>query len=128
MHTIWMILLGIFVFCGAAIVDFADVNNQQAVQDNDAHRAARYSVGMYVVGMTGFVSVLTISPWFVIPECLGLYVGSLIAVRRRVKATIPKAFVVTSGEFDSKQKPGPEAWGFGVQPPHPTQPVIERRL
>lgn len=95
-----MLILGVFVFFGAALVDFADVSNQQAVQENQAHRAARYSVGMYLIGMAGFLSVLEISPYFIIPEALGLYMGSIIAVRRRKpkdKLTKTIAIVVKTG-------------------------------
>ena len=77
-----MFLLAVAVFLGALALDYSDSRNTRAVADGRAHAAARWSVAMYVVGMIGFFSVLKISVWLAIPECLGLYVGSWLAVRQ----------------------------------------------
>lgn len=37
---------------------------------------------MYAIGCVGFFAVLDVSWWLMIPEVAGLYVGSLLAVRR----------------------------------------------
>lgn len=78
-------LLAIGVFFGALVLDYADARNTQAVAERRPHAAARWSVTMYVVGMIGFFSVLKVSLWLVIPECLGLYVGSWLAARRPLR-------------------------------------------
>lgn len=77
-----MIGLVILVFFGAFALDYADAKNKLAVQERRAHAAARWSITMYLVGMVGFMAVLRVSMWLVIPECLGLYAGSWLAVRK----------------------------------------------
>jgi hypothetical protein len=64
------------------LFDYADSRNTIAVANGDAHTAARWSVAMYLIGLIGFYAVLRVSWWLAIPECLGLYAGSWIAVSR----------------------------------------------
>ena len=52
--------------------DDADV----AAARRSAHRAARWSVVIYVVGLVGVLGVLKISLWLVIGEGAGLYAGT----------------------------------------------------
>lgn len=75
-------LLALAVFASAVLLDYADTRNTQAVTEGRAHAAARWSVAMYLVGCVGFFSVIQVSPLLAIPEVAGLYVGSLLAVRR----------------------------------------------
>jgi hypothetical protein len=76
-----IVLLAIAVFFGEVAIDYADSRNTQAVAAGRAHAAARWSVCMYLIGLVGFFAVLRVSWWLTIPECLGLYTGSWIAVR-----------------------------------------------
>jgi len=73
-------LLAFAVFASSVIFDFADSANTQAVTDLRPHAAARWSVTMYVIGLVGFYGLVQVSWWLAIPEVLGLYVGSWIAV------------------------------------------------
>jgi hypothetical protein len=73
--------LALLVFACAATLDFAVVRYQQAVTDRRAHRAGRWSVLIYLLGAVGFLSVVDGSRWYVLPECLGLYAGNLLALR-----------------------------------------------
>lgn len=72
----------IITFFAAAALDYADAKNKLAVQARDPHRAARWSIAMYLIGLIGFFGIIGYSFWLVIPECLGLYAGSWFALRK----------------------------------------------
>lgn len=76
-----MIALALLVFCAAAALDVATVRYYQAVQVKRKHAAARWSIAMYAIGAIGFVSVVQVSLWLMVPECLGLYAGTWLAMR-----------------------------------------------
>lgn len=75
-----MAALGCAVFAVAALFDYADTQNKLAIEARDPHRAARWSVAMYLLGAVGVLSVIKVSLWFMVPECLGLYIGSVVGV------------------------------------------------
>lgn len=72
--------LCVLVFLAAVALDYADVRHKQAVQNVARWRAAFWSVLMYTIGALGFLSVVEVSYWLMIPECIGLLVGTLIAL------------------------------------------------
>ena len=74
--------LGVLVFVAAAALDFAYVRYQQHVSARRAARAGAWSAAVYLIGSVGFLAVVQASRWYMIPECAGLYVGTLIALRR----------------------------------------------
>lgn len=74
-------ILVVVVFLAGAALDFAAYRYGAAVADMRPRIAARWSVAMYLIGLVGFVSVLDVSRWYALPECAGLYVGTLIAGR-----------------------------------------------
>lgn len=79
------ILLGIVVFVAAVVLDYAYVRYQQAVAAKSVHAAARWSVALYTIGSVGWMTILDASKWYMIPECLGLYVGTVLAMRHTAK-------------------------------------------
>lgn len=81
-------LLAVAVFVAAVALDYIEAHYVRAVGRLDGHRAALYSVGMYVVGCVGFLSVLDVSYWLLIPEGCGLYVGSRLAVKRLAQKSL----------------------------------------
>lgn len=83
------VLLGGLVFCVAIALDFADTTHKIAVEQRDGHRAGMWSVTMYLLGLVGLVSVLDVNRWYIVPEALGLYIGSRIAMRRARTRTPP---------------------------------------
>lgn len=93
-----MILLGIAVFFAALALDYADSRNTLAVAEGRAHAAARWSVTMYVVGLVGFFAVLRVNVWLAVPEGLGLYAGSWLAVRGKREAS-PGVLPSDAGEI-----------------------------
>jgi hypothetical protein len=81
--------LGVAVFVAAAALDYAMVRYQEAVTLRLGHRAALWSVLVYLVGAVGFLSVAKASLWFILPECIGLYVGTRLAVRKHPTPPAP---------------------------------------
>lgn len=77
-----IVLLGVAAFLAALALDFADSRNTLAVAEGRAHDAARWSVGMYALGLLGLYGVLDVSAWLALPTAAGLYAGSWLAVRR----------------------------------------------
>lgn len=75
------VLLSALTFASALTYDWVEASYVRAVADLEPHRAARMSVAMYGVGCVGFFVTLKISLWYMGPEILGLYAGSLLAVR-----------------------------------------------
>ena len=75
-------LLSVVVFFASAALDYVEAYYVRAVGALAPHRAAQMSVLMYVISLVGFFSVLAYSWWLLIPECAGLYFGSVVAIRR----------------------------------------------
>ena len=78
--------LCLVTFAAAAVGDVVEAYFVRAVADGHAHRAARMSVGMYVVSFSAWIITVRISLWYAVPEIFGLYLGSLVAVRRQQRA------------------------------------------
>jgi hypothetical protein len=74
-------LLAVAVFISAAAIDYAEARYVRAVQERRAHLAARWSLTMWGLGCLGFVAMLRVSLWLMLPEGLGFYLGTLVAVR-----------------------------------------------
>ncbi len=83
-----MLFAGLCVACffAAFALDAIEAYYVRSVGDTRPHRAALYSVAMYVIGCVGFFSVLSYSWWLMLPELVGLYCGSVYAVRRQARA------------------------------------------
>lgn len=74
-------LLVVAVFVSAMVIDYAETRYVLAVERRAARDAALWSVVMYAIGCLGFVAVLNVSLWLMIPEGLGFYCGTRIALR-----------------------------------------------
>lgn len=75
-------ILTVLVFLSAAVIDYAEARYVCAVNLADAHAAALWSLIMYAVGALGFVAVINVSLWLMIPEGLGFYCGTRFALRK----------------------------------------------
>jgi len=75
------ILLAILVFASAFVIDFAETRYVTAVNAKDAHRAALWSIAMYTAGAAGWVAIVHVSLWLMVPEALGFYCGTRYALR-----------------------------------------------
>lgn len=76
------ILIAVLVFFSAFVIDFAETRYITAVGERDAHRAAVWSLVMYSMGALGFVAVINLSLWLMVPEGLGFYCGTRVALRK----------------------------------------------
>ena len=72
-------------FFAAFALDAIEAYYVRSVGDGAGHRAAIYSVLMYIIGCIGFFSVLSYSWWLMLPELGGLYCGSVYAIRRQAR-------------------------------------------
>lgn len=83
MHTITVAVFCILTFCLSASADWLDVKYTLAVTAAAPLRAATCSVGMWSASTIGLVTYIAIG-WYVLPfELLGLFLGTLVATRRR---------------------------------------------
>lgn len=78
-----VVLLGVLVFVAAAAGDYVESYFVRRVADGDARGAAQMSVAMYCVSLIGFFAVIKVSIWLILPEIIGVYVGTRLAVARQ---------------------------------------------
>jgi hypothetical protein len=76
-------LLVLVVFMSAAAIDYVEAYYVRAVADGAAERAAALSLAMYGGSLVGWVVIIKVSLWLLIPEGAGFFVGTYIAVRRQ---------------------------------------------
>ncbi len=81
-------LLSVAVFFASAALDYIEAYYVKAVGDLNPHRAAQMSVLMYGISLIGFFSVLAYSWWLLIPECAGLYFGSVAAIKHQKASSV----------------------------------------
>lgn len=74
-------LLVLLSFTSAVAIDFAEARYVRAIGDGRAHLAARWSVAIWALGSLGFVAAVKWSLWLMLPEGLGFYAGTMLAVR-----------------------------------------------
>jgi hypothetical protein len=85
----WLDLwLGLLVFAASAGIDFANTRYVQAVGRTATHAAARWSVLQWSMSLVGFVVAIKHTLWMLPIECLGLYVGCWLSLRRQKKQDI----------------------------------------
>ncbi len=76
------IVLGLAVFTSSVSIDFAGTRYVQAVRDDRRLRAATWSVLQWCAATVGFVVAVKVSLWLLPLEAAGLFVGTLLAVRK----------------------------------------------
>jgi len=74
--------LAVLVFCMSAAIDYCDCRCTMSVMAREPNAAAFWSIVQYVLGAAGFVMVVKVSLWLMVPECLGLLVGTRLALRK----------------------------------------------
>ncbi len=75
-------LLAVAVFAMSAAIDYCDCRCTLAVTAREPNAAALWSILQYVLGAAGFIMVVKVSLWLMVPECLGLLVGTRLALRK----------------------------------------------
>jgi hypothetical protein len=80
--------LGLLTFSLAFMSDWLETQYVKAVgsfttagESRFRERAARCSVAMWLIGILGWMAVLEVGWWVVIPEGLGLYLGTKLAMK-----------------------------------------------
>lgn len=83
-----IIVCSVLAFALAASSDWLETRYVQAVQDwtqrrdtSARERAARSSVAMWLVSVIALVTVVEVGWWVLLPEGVGLYVGTRLAMR-----------------------------------------------
>lgn len=74
-------LAALAIFALAAAGDYVETRYVRAVGAGDAEKAARMSILMWIVGAGGLVALVELGPWVLLPEVLGLYVGTRLGMR-----------------------------------------------
>jgi hypothetical protein len=75
-------MLALAVFALAAASDFLETRYVAAVSAGRARAAARCSVAMWACGACGLAAAVQVGWWLLAPEAAGLYVGTILAMRR----------------------------------------------
>lgn len=92
------LLLSLATFAAAVASDVVEAYFVRAVAELRPHLAAAMSVSMYLMGFVGWAITIKVSLWYCVPEVLGLYVGSLVAVQAQRRArhvgVVPRCIVV----------------------------------
>ncbi len=68
------------VLVAAFAYDFAITRYVVAVEERAGWRAGTWSVLTYLVGLVGTLGIIKVSPWLIIPECIGLLLGTVVGV------------------------------------------------
>lgn len=89
MQILELIILGVVVFVSSACIDFANTRYVRAVGDDEANKAALWSILQWVSSLVGFLVAVKITLWMLPVEMLGLYVGTLVSMRTRGNKTPP---------------------------------------
>lgn len=99
-NPIVIVLAGVLAFALAVSSDWLETRYVLAVkawEEGDAsarERAARSSVLMWLVGVVALVTCVEVGWWLLLPEGLGLYVGTKLAMRPSLPQDLPRASVV----------------------------------
>ncbi len=78
-----IVLLVLFAAAGG---DYVESYYVRAVADRQPGRAGAMSCVMYLVSLIGFLAVVRVSLWLVVPELIGVGLGSWYAVHRQRRA------------------------------------------
>jgi hypothetical protein len=78
--TLNSLLLGLLVFVCALAYDAVNATYIRAMVAGKTWRAVTCTVAVYLVGILGVLIVVRDSLWFMIPETLGLALGTWLGV------------------------------------------------
>ena len=68
------------VLVAAFAYDFAITRYVVAVEERAGLRAGLWSVTTYLVGLVGTLGIIKVSAWLILPECVGLLLGTYVGV------------------------------------------------
>lgn len=76
------VLLAVVTFLAAATYDWCAAGYVRASADRKARKAAFWSMATVAVGIVGLSTVLQYSRWMLVPELLGVWLGTFYGVSR----------------------------------------------
>lgn len=76
-------LLTLAVFLSAAALDYSWTRWNEACRAGERVTAANWSVAIGALGLVGFLSITKSSTWLVIPELVGWWVGTYVALPKK---------------------------------------------
>lgn len=74
------VLLALAVFTSATALDYAAAKYQEQSRLKRRHSAASWAVATGLLATVSAVIIIDVSWWYIIPELVGSYVGTFIAV------------------------------------------------
>jgi hypothetical protein len=75
------LLIFTITFITSFLIDFLYVMWFYYTKGDSAHKAALCTVGIGVAGLVGTYVVIKYSEWYLIPDLLGLYIGTFFGIR-----------------------------------------------
>lgn len=82
------VLLCVLAFLSAVALDYIEATYVKAVACGRANMAGVCSISMWAIGSLGFVALFEFSFWLMIPEGLGFWVGTHLAMRGACKKPV----------------------------------------
>lgn len=82
----------LLVLLTSTALDYAHTRYVQAVELRAAHAAAAWSVVQWIAASIGFVAAIRFSLWVLPFEAAGLYLGTLLAVKKHA-SRVPGATI-----------------------------------
>ncbi len=61
--------------------DYVETMYVRAVASHAARRAALCSIAMWALSAIGFIAIVEVSVWLILPEGAGLWCGTMLAMR-----------------------------------------------
>lgn len=84
------VVIALLVTATMAAVDYCHANYNGAINARRTIEAALWSVGQWGAASVGFVVAVKVSMWYLPFEALGLFVGTILGVRRVNKSCTAK--------------------------------------
>lgn len=77
-------LLALTVFFASALIDYIAVRFHRAREAGQRWHAGNWSVLYGLAAAIAYVAVARTGAWLIVPECLGFWVGTVLAVQPKV--------------------------------------------
>jgi hypothetical protein len=78
-----IVLISVAAFAASVTIDFLYVAWFHYSKQDSAHKAALCTVGIGLAGIAGTYVVIEYSEWYLIPDLLGLYVGTFLGIKAK---------------------------------------------
>lgn len=82
-------LLALAVFVASALIDYLAIRFHRARERGERFTAGNWSVLYGLVAAISYVAVARTGLWLIAPECLGFWVGTVLAIKPVVPVITP---------------------------------------